>query len=170
MGDLVRPQPRSNPMKILLSLAAAAVALSASPVLAHPGGGHGGGNGHGNGGQEWKHGGGDRDDGDRGDRHDRRDGDRINYGYHHSSYRNCPPGLAKKHNGCLPPGQARRWAQGSRLPYGYNSYTPYNQIPQRYIDQYGLNSNDRYIYRDNTIYQVDPRTSIIQRILGGLVR
>jgi hypothetical protein len=28
----------------------------------------------------------------------------------------CPPGLAKKHNGCLPPGQARKWAIGRPLP------------------------------------------------------
>ncbi|TAN84299.1 MAG: hypothetical protein EPN14_02200, partial [Gallionella sp.] len=28
----------------------------------------------------------------------------------------CPPGLAKKHNGCMPPGQARKWAVGKRLP------------------------------------------------------
>jgi len=29
----------------------------------------------------------------------------------------CPPGLAKKHNGCLPPGQARkRYVVGQRLP------------------------------------------------------
>jgi hypothetical protein len=29
----------------------------------------------------------------------------------------CPPGLAKKHNGCLPPGQAKkRYIVGQRLP------------------------------------------------------
>jgi Ni/Co efflux regulator RcnB len=28
----------------------------------------------------------------------------------------CPPGLAKKHNGCIPPGQERRWHRGYRLP------------------------------------------------------
>lgn len=28
----------------------------------------------------------------------------------------CPPGLAKKHNGCLPPGQARKWVIGRPLP------------------------------------------------------
>ena len=37
--------------------------------------------------------------------------------YRSSSGRNCPPGLAKKNNGCLPPGQAKkRYAVGSRLP------------------------------------------------------
>lgn len=28
----------------------------------------------------------------------------------------CPPGLAKKGNGCMPPGQAKRWAMGQPLP------------------------------------------------------
>ena len=28
----------------------------------------------------------------------------------------CPPGLAKKNNGCLPPGQARKWVVGQPLP------------------------------------------------------
>lgn len=30
---------------------------------------------------------------------------------------NCPPGLAKKNNGCLPPGQARQWRKGAPLPH-----------------------------------------------------
>jgi Ni/Co efflux regulator RcnB len=28
----------------------------------------------------------------------------------------CPPGLAKKNNGCQPPGQARKWVIGQPLP------------------------------------------------------
>jgi hypothetical protein len=28
----------------------------------------------------------------------------------------CPPGLAKKHNGCMPPGQAKKWRVGRPLP------------------------------------------------------
>ena len=33
------------------------------------------------------------------------------------SPRGCPPGLAKKHNGCLPPGQAKkRYTVGEALP------------------------------------------------------
>ena len=32
---------------------------------------------------------------------------------------NCPPGLAKKNNGCLPPGQAKkRYVIGHSLPHG----------------------------------------------------
>ncbi|MFC1821605.1 hypothetical protein ACFL9T_02785 [Thermodesulfobacteriota bacterium] len=28
----------------------------------------------------------------------------------------CPPGLAKKGNGCMPPGQAKKWMKGRPLP------------------------------------------------------
>ena len=149
-------------MKNLLIFAAAAAAvLSATPALADKGG-------HGHGDKEWKHG--DRGD-DRGDYRDHYRGERERYGYR-SGYRGCPPGLARKHNGCRAPGQARnyRWNRGERLPRGYNSYTSYNQIPYRYRQRYNLDPNNRYIYQDNTIYQVDPQTQIIQQILGGLIR
>lgn len=38
--------------------------------------------------------------------------------YYHSEFSrgNCPPGLAKKNNGCLPPGQAKKWSRGRPLP------------------------------------------------------
>lgn len=41
------------------------------------------------------------------------------YGYYQPLYAagNCPPGLAKKNNGCLPPGQAKKlWTVGQVLP------------------------------------------------------
>jgi Ni/Co efflux regulator RcnB len=34
----------------------------------------------------------------------------------------CPPGLAKKHNGCMPPGQAKRWQRGQPLPHDVTYY------------------------------------------------
>lgn len=34
----------------------------------------------------------------------------------------CPPGLAKKNNGCLPPGQAKAWALGRPLPRDVTYY------------------------------------------------
>lgn len=38
--------------------------------------------------------------------------------YYADQYRSghCPPGLAKKHNGCMPPGQAKKWRLGRPLP------------------------------------------------------
>ena len=35
---------------------------------------------------------------------------------------NCPPGLAKKNNGCMPPGQAKQWTVGRALPAGVTAY------------------------------------------------
>ena len=45
--------------------------------------------------------------------------------YYHEEFRggHCPPGLAKKHNGCLPPGQAKKqWRIGQPLPAGVVIY------------------------------------------------
>jgi Ni/Co efflux regulator RcnB len=38
--------------------------------------------------------------------------------YYTEEYRSghCPPGLAKKNNGCMPPGQAKKWRKGYPLP------------------------------------------------------
>jgi Ni/Co efflux regulator RcnB len=43
---------------------------------------------------------------------------RIINDYYGNQFRSghCPPGLAKKHNGCMPPGQAKKWRQGYPLP------------------------------------------------------
>ncbi|MBC3872108.1 hypothetical protein [Undibacterium flavidum] len=45
----------------------------------------------------------------------------------------CPPGLAKKNNGCLPPGQAKKWKRGQALPRG----VIYEEVPQRVITVIG---------------------------------
>ncbi len=37
--------------------------------------------------------------------------------------RRCPPGLAKKNNGCMPPGQAKKWKVGQPLPREVIYYT-----------------------------------------------
>ena len=47
------------------------------------------------------------------------------HGYYQPMYAagNCPPGLAKKNNGCLPPGQAKKmWVIGQPLPMGVVYY------------------------------------------------
>jgi Ni/Co efflux regulator RcnB len=46
------------------------------------------------------------------DRH--REAVRVYYASHDP--KGCPPGLAKKNNGCMPPGQAKKWRIGERLP------------------------------------------------------
>src|SRR6187431_2069249 len=56
--------------------------------------------------------------------------DRHRQSVHHyyASYdgKKCPPGLAKKHNGCTPPGHAKRWQVGHTLP----STVTYYSVPQ----------------------------------------
>lgn len=46
------------------------------------------------------------------------DSRRIIFDYYGTQARKgkCPPGLAKKNNGCLPPGQAKKWQRGYPLP------------------------------------------------------
>jgi Ni/Co efflux regulator RcnB len=41
---------------------------------------------------------------------------------------NCPPGLAKKNNGCLPPGQAKKWRRGAPLPSTLVYYPVPNEV------------------------------------------
>lgn len=45
----------------------------------------------------------------------------------------CPPGLAKKKNGCLPPGQSKKWKRGQALPRDII----YEDVPQRVITVIG---------------------------------
>ena len=45
----------------------------------------------------------------------------------------CPPGLAKKHNGCMPPGQAKKWKKGYPLPRDVVFY----DLPPRIIIELG---------------------------------
>lgn len=82
----------------------------------------------------------------------------------------CPPGLAKKTPACVPPGQAKRmFRQGQRVPVNYRYYTPYNDIPMVLRDRYDLDGDYRYIYRNNVIYTVDPRTQLITRIIDAIL-
>lgn len=137
-------------MKTIFILAGAAALAMSGSAVAKPGNGHGNGGGHGN------------------PHHGDYYGEGYNSGY---GTGHCPPGLAKKNNGCLPPGQARRtYNLGQRLPYGYNSYTPYSSLPYDLRSQYNLDPSGRYIYRDGYLYEVNPRTRIISQILNALVR
>jgi Ni/Co efflux regulator RcnB len=45
----------------------------------------------------------------------------------------CPPGLAKKRNGCMPPGQAKKWAMGKPLPRD----VIFHDLPPRLVVQLG---------------------------------
>ena len=45
----------------------------------------------------------------------------------------CPPGLAKKNNGCMPPGQAKKWDYGRPLPRD----VVYYEVPQPVVVRIG---------------------------------
>lgn len=82
----------------------------------------------------------------------------------------CAPGLWKKTPSCMPPGQAKRqFRTGQRLTSNYKYYTPYGNIPDPLISQYGLTDQYRYVYRNNVIYVVDPATNVVTRIINAVL-
>lgn len=83
----------------------------------------------------------------------------------------CPPGLAKKNNGCRPPGQAKKlYNIGQRFPTNYGYNWNYNQIPYDLRQQYGFNPGYNYYYGDGYLYQIDPKTMLIQQVVSALLR
>ena len=100
--------------------AIALAGMLVSPVVADPPSWAGGGNGkHGKEHRQQARGSDDRHE----DREEHRrhfsDRDRVvvrDYYQAEFSGGKCPPGLRKKNNGCLPPGQAKKWHVGHRLP------------------------------------------------------
>lgn len=61
---------------------------------------------------------------------------RAAYSYYEPRFKagNCPPGLAKKNNGCMPPGQAKKWRKGYALPHD----VVYYPVPNAVSVQLGL--------------------------------
>ena len=87
------------------------------------------------------------------------------------SGRGCPPGLAKKNAMCLPPGQFKKlYGAGQRYPTRYGNRWSYNQIPYDLRSRYGFNQDYRYYYGDGYLYQVNPRTMLIQQVVNAIMR
>ena len=127
-------------MKHLLLLAGTAALAFAGSALAKPGNGHGNPHAYGVNGP-------------------------VGYGVG-----GCPPGLAKKNNGCMPPGQAKKlYNVGQRYPANYGTPWAYNQIPYDLRTHYGLQPYGNYYYGDGYVYQVDPRTMLIQQVVSALL-
>lgn len=79
----------------------------------------------------------------------------------------CPSGLARKDNGCLPPGQAKKmFGVGDRLPASYSSYN----LPEQYRDQYRDTAEDLFRYNDGNIYRIDRRTRLVEAVISLLGR
>ncbi|HSV80968.1 MAG TPA: hypothetical protein VLK85_17350 [Ramlibacter sp.] len=76
----------------------------------------------------------------------------------------CPPGLAKKHNGCLPPGQAKKLAIGQPVPAGAVYVIPRHvmvQLPPAPVGH-------RYAIVDNQVVLVSNHYVVINIIHGLL--
>lgn len=121
----------------------------------------------------------------------------------------CPPGLAKRNNGCLPPGQERKIARGRfdslwntrgedatyRYDDGYlyrldrsgsvmgwlpvlgGALAPgavwpaqfdYQPVPSYYADYFRLNESQDYRYANGALFGVDPRTQAITQVAALL--
>ena len=84
----------------------------------------------------------------------------------------CPPGLAKKNELCMPPGQYKKLFEvGQRVPSGYEGLLGYNGLPYDVRNHYGsgLDANGRYIYDQDHLYRVDPKTMIVREILRAVL-
>jgi hypothetical protein len=84
--------------------------------------------------------------------------------------RGCPPGLARKGNGCMPPGQAKKygWSRGYYVPSGYRSWTRYESLPRQYRTRYSYDPRYNYSYRDGNVYAVDRSSGLIEMIMRVL--
>ena len=76
----------------------------------------------------------------------------------------CPPGLAKRNNGCVPPGQ---WRRGDHLPTNWDGrFSRYSQLPDSYRSRNPYDSSNRYVYNNNRVYVVDAATRVIKSVFG----
>ena len=81
--------------------------------------------------------------------------------------RRCPPGLAKKHNGCLPPGQAKKWRVGRPLP----SDVIYYEVPRPLVLQIGAPpSGHRYVRVATDILMIAIGTGMVMDAIADLGR
>lgn len=81
----------------------------------------------------------------------------------HAGPKGCPPGLAKKAVPCVPPGHAKAWRMGERLPSDLRWYEV------RDWNRYGLPApppGSQYVLIDNEILRVAIATGIILDYLG----
>ena len=81
---------------------------------------------------------------------------------------NCPPGLAKKNNGCLPPGQAKkRYVVGHSLPHGI----VVRELPVELSARIGpAPAGYRYGILDGDLLKLGVGTMLVADAIEGFVR
>ncbi len=79
----------------------------------------------------------------------------------------CPPGLKKKNNGCMPPGQAKKWQVGRPLARDVIYYS----VPQPLVLQIGLPpAGYRYVRVANDILMIAIGTGMVVDAIQDLGR
>ena len=146
--------------RIALACAIAA-SLAAHPALADKPEWAGGGKGKGKG---WER---DRDHDRRGHFEDRHRVVVREYYVKEYQSGHCPPGLAKKHNGCMPPGQAKKWRIGRPLP----REVVYYDVPPALVVQIGVPPPGyRYVRVASDILMIAVGTGLVVDAINDLGR
>ncbi|KEP68143.1 hypothetical protein DL1_14635 [Thioclava dalianensis] len=107
--------------------------------------------------------------------------DKWDHGPHHA-HAGCPPGLAKTHNGCRPPGHARddRRYDRDHRDYRYSArddrdhhhhWRPGERIERDYVvirdpRHYGLDPRYHYYRSDGYIYRVNQQNGEVLALIG----
>ena len=79
----------------------------------------------------------------------------------------CPPGLAKKGNGCMPPGQARKWARGRPLPHDLVVYDLPRDLRYRLPPP---PAGHRYVQLGADVLMIAVGTSMVVDAIEDMVR
>ena len=89
--------------------------------------------------------------------------------YYTTTYKDgkrCPPGLAKKNNGCLPPGQVRNWAVGQPVPTNVTVYSVAQPVIRMLPP---APAGYRYARIGGDIVLVQQQNNIIVDVIKGLL-
>jgi len=100
------------------------------------------------------------------------DRDRWDRGFNRAGFIDgCPPGLAMKNNGCLPPGQAKKLF--GRSIRDAERFTTFSDVPLGFRAFYQDTPDYYYRYGDGYMYRVDRSNDLISALLpligGGYV-
>jgi Ni/Co efflux regulator RcnB len=77
----------------------------------------------------------------------------------------CPPGLARKENGCMPPGLVKNWAVGQQLP----REAIFHNLPETLAAQIGQPpAGQRYVRVADDILLIRSRTGLVIDAIPGL--
>lgn len=93
----------------------------------------------------------------------------IAHEYYSEQFRGgrCPPGLAKKNNGCLPPGQAKKWHVGQPLARNVIYY----EVPRPLMVRIGLPPPGyRYVRVASDILMIAIGTGMVMDAIQDLGR